>query len=90
MAANGHIVERPADEARRLAEDALAGVNTLIEETRQLGCELKDIDMELVGFSILRDGRAVYLCWRLGEDTVRWWHEREPGYAGRRPFDEQP
>ncbi len=54
-----------------------------IEET---GCLLKDIDLGLVDFPSIRDGREVYLCWRLGEDRVRFWHELDTGFAGRKPL----
>jgi hypothetical protein len=40
----------------------------------------------LVDFRTMRDGRAVYLCWRLGEDAIRYWHELDAGFAGRRPL----
>jgi hypothetical protein len=36
-----------------------------------------------VDFPSLREGRIVYLCWRLGEDEVAWWHEVDAGFAGR-------
>lgn len=53
---------------------------------RDLGCELKDIDMGLVDFPALREGRVVYLCWRYGEDRLRYWHELDAGFAGRQPL----
>ena len=34
----------------------------------------------------LRDGREVYLCWRLGEPEVSHWHELNAGFAGRQPL----
>ncbi|MDO8611932.1 MAG: DUF2203 family protein [Dehalococcoidia bacterium] len=34
-----------------------------------------------------REGRDVYLCWKLGEPDIRWWHELETGFAGRRPLE---
>lgn len=53
---------------------------------RDLGCELKDIDMGLVDFPALREGRVVYLCWRYGEERLRYWHELDAGFAGRQPL----
>jgi hypothetical protein len=53
---------------------------------QELGCELKDIDMGLVDFPALREGRVVYLCWRYGEDRLRYWHELDAGFAGRQPL----
>jgi hypothetical protein len=52
-------------------------------ELRQIGVELKDYFTGLIDFPCLRDGRIVYLCWRLGEPEVAHWHELEAGFAGR-------
>ena len=57
----------------------------LIEELVQLGVELKGPD-GLCDFPSLRDGREVYLCWRLGEPEVSHWHELDAGFAGRQPL----
>ncbi len=47
---------------------------------------LRDPETGLVDFPARRDGREVYLCWRLGEDAVGWWHELDTGFAGRKPL----
>jgi hypothetical protein len=52
-------------------------------ELRQLGVELKDYFMGLVDFPSWLNGRPVYLCWRLGEPEVAYWHDLEAGFAGR-------
>ena len=57
-----------------------------IEELTRLGVELKGPD-GLCDFPSLRDGREVYLCWRLGEPQVAHWHELNAGVAGRMPLD---
>jgi hypothetical protein len=44
---------------------------------------LRDIATGLVDFPALASGRQVWLCWRLGEADVAWWHELEAGVAGR-------
>jgi hypothetical protein len=49
---------------------------------------LRDIEMGLVDFPALVSGRQVWLCWRLGEADVAWWHELEAGVAGRQPLIE--
>jgi len=48
------------------------------------GITLRDIDTGLIDFPALVNGRQVWLCWRLGEDSVEWWHELDAGVAGRR------
>ncbi len=57
-----------------------------IEELSKLGVELKGPD-GLCDFPSLREGREVYLCWKLGEDKVDHWHEKNAGFAGRQPLD---
>jgi hypothetical protein len=58
----------------------------LIGRIQQLGVELKDINSGLLDFLSLRDGRDVYLCWRYGEEEIRFWHEIDAGFAGRQPL----
>jgi hypothetical protein len=50
------------------------------------GVLLRDPDTGLVDFPADREGRRVFLCWRLGEDNVAWFHEEGSGFAGRRPL----
>ena len=90
MSSNGHVIEVELNETRQELAKATAGLNSLIERGRELGCEVKDIDQGLVDFRTERDGREVYLCWKLGEPEVRWWHELDTGFAGRRPLEIKP
>src|SRR5437867_253822 len=50
------------------------------------GILLRDPETGLVDFPAERDGRRVYLCWKLGEDHVAWFHEATGGFGGRRPL----
>lgn len=62
---------------------------TLREEVQRIvaeGIVLRDAEAGLVDFPAEREGRRVFLCWRLGEDEVRFWHEADGGFAGRRPL----
>ena len=54
-------------------------------ELKALGIEPKSGTEGLVDFPALLDGRKVYLCWKLGESQVLFWHDLEAGYAGRQP-----
>ncbi len=47
---------------------------------------LRDIGSGLIDFPALAGGRQVWLCWRLGEHGIDWWHELEDGFGGRRPL----
>ena len=62
-------------------------LNDLIDELQQAGVELKDIEMGLLDFPAIHDGREIYLCWHLGEEKVRAWHEIDAGFAGRQDVD---
>jgi hypothetical protein len=69
---------KPAARAELLAE-----LNAAIRRLRRLGVELKDPRTGLIDFPSLRDGRVVYLCWRLGEPAIEYWHDVDTGFAGR-------
>ena len=55
----------------------------VLDRIADRGCHLKGLDPGLVDFPHLRDGREVYLCWRMGEKKIRYWHEIEDGFDGR-------
>jgi hypothetical protein len=57
-----------------------------VEELRELGVEPKGAVEGLVDFPAQIDGRLVYLCWKLGEPEVFYWHEVDAGFAGRQPL----
>lgn len=52
------------------------------------GIQVKDVGGGLIDFPHLRDGgEEVYLCWKLGEETIGYWHPIEDGFAGRQPIE---
>jgi hypothetical protein len=62
-------------------------LRALHQELVGVGCEPKDLVAGLADFPALYEGRKVWLCWKLGEPEVAWWHELHGGFAGRRPID---
>jgi hypothetical protein len=52
------------------------------------GVTLRDIGSGLVDFPALANGRPIWLCWKLGEDDLAFWHEYDAGIAGRKPLIE--
>lgn len=87
-AGNGHVKDEDAlAEKRRHAESLVEQINERLARMNEWGVELKGIDEGLVDFPSRRDDRIVYLCWRLGEERIDWWHEIESGFAGRRALD---
>ena len=68
-----------AAEVDRLARSLARTVDAIAEH----GAQVKDIDEGLIDFPARRGGETVLLCWKLGEDEIRYWHTLEDGFAGR-------
>ena len=62
-------------------------LDVLVHSVLDTGVQIKDINIGLLDFSALKDGREVYLCWKYGEGEIAYWHEVDAGYAGRQPID---
>jgi|SRR6516225_3481126 hypothetical protein len=76
--------------AKKRAESLrlIAQLQQAIDKIQETGCVVKDVDEGLVDFPSLRQGREVYLCWKLGEERIAYWHGMEEGFAGRKPLDD--
>jgi hypothetical protein len=61
--------------------------DALIHQIQATGVLIKDVNLGLLDFPAMKDGREVYLCWQYGEGEIAFWHEVEAGYAGRQPID---
>ncbi len=87
LAKLGNSRERAEErEQLKAAGDAcVETLNRLYRELLDVGCVLKDWRIGLVDFPAVLDGRRVWLCWRLGEGEVAWWHELNDGFAARKP-----
>lgn len=84
---NGHGLDVELVRARSGQQQAAVEINGLIERVKAMGAEVKDVAMGLIDFRHQKDGRVVYLCWKLGEERVEWWHELNTGYASRQRLD---
>jgi hypothetical protein len=60
----------------------------VVEAIQETGCVVKDLEVGLVDFPTLLRGQEVYLCWKLGEEHIGYWHGLEEGFAGRKPLDD--
>ena len=58
-----------------------------LERIHSTGCIVKDLDVGLLDFPSRLNNEDVYLCWRLGEDRIRFYHRQDEGFAGRKPID---
>lgn len=65
---------------------ALETVQEKLRSIQSQGVLVKDLDSGLLDFPALLDGEEVYLCWKLGEESIEWWHPVDAGFAGRRPI----
>ncbi len=70
--------------------DDLAEMRAYLMELEQLGVKLEDPELGVVTMKGLLKGEVVYLCWKLGEDRVRYWFACDADYASRRPIDAVP
>jgi len=83
----------PLQELKQQVEDLtkhqlhlIEALHSTIQQLENLGGYLKDVTMGLVDFCGMRDGELIWLCWRLGEEQIRFWHGLEEGFAGRQPI----
>lgn len=61
----------------------------IISELDEMGIQLKGLDQGLVDFPALRDnGDEVFLCWKVDEEDIEFWHDIEGGFAGRQHMDQ--
>lgn len=67
---------------------SLQQINANLQAIQELGVLVKDLDVGLCDFPHLRDGRVVFLCWKLGEEEIKWWHETTTGYKDRCPLED--
>jgi hypothetical protein len=70
-------------EHQQLAESLKSALDRILET----GCLIKDLEVGLLDFPSRINDESVYLCWRLGEDRIRFYHRQDEGFAGRKPLD---
>jgi hypothetical protein len=88
MLMGGLLVRYEEAVRKRAALDKLnQDVQSALEQIQAFGCVVKDLDTGLLDFPSRIDDREVYLCWRLGEDRIRFYHGTDEGFAGRKPLD---
>ncbi|SRR5579883_28302 len=75
-----------ASKARR--DSSAAAVRDAISRVEQTGAVVKDLDIGLIDFLSTYRGREVYLCWKLGEEKIAFWHGIEEGFRGRKAIDD--
>ena len=61
-------------------------INQYLQELEAVGCVFKGFEAGLVDFYSLREDRPIFLCWRLDEDRVGWYHDERSGFSSRKPL----
>jgi hypothetical protein len=70
-------------------ESSALDVQNSIERVHEFGCLVKDLDIGLIDFPTLFNGQEVYLCWKLGESGIQFWHGVQDGFRGRKAIDQE-
>lgn len=80
----------PYHEELAQIEDELAKdrqrLNEYVQELQQLGIDPKSGVEGIVDFPAVLDGELIFLCWKLGEPEILYWHALDAGFAGRQPL----
>jgi len=78
------LAQRKAERSRaeQRTKDALAEIDSI-------GVQVKDLSIGLLDFPCEVEGQTILLCWKLGEKSITHWHGLEEGFAGRKPIDER-
>jgi hypothetical protein len=88
--AGGSMINREEVlDLRRRHDDSVAELKETMERIESFGCLVKDLDIGLLDFPTLYQGEEVYLCWRLGEPAILFWHRVSEGFSGRKIIDEE-
>jgi hypothetical protein len=61
----------------------------VLDEIQETGALVKDLDIGLIDFLSLYGNEEVCLCWKLGEEEIRFWHGLTEGFRGRKPIDDE-
>ena len=82
----GDMMPSDLREAAETIEREAAAIAECAERIDELGAQVKSLEEGLLDFPALRGEEEVLLCWKLGEDDIRFWHGTDEGFAGRRPL----
>jgi hypothetical protein len=84
----GVMVDTVAAGAWKAQRDSGAQtLKTTLGRIEELGVVVKDLDVGLVDFPTLYRGQEVYLCYRMDEADIDFWHGTQEGFAGRKLID---
>ena len=76
-------------EQKKHREAVLQRLKDAVEKVQEFGCLIKDLDIGLIDFPTLFHDEEVYLCWKLGESGIHFWHGVQEGFRGRKAIDQE-
>ncbi len=71
---------------RRRADPSHEVLHALLGHLESLAVVVRDLEEGLVDFPTVRDGRPAWLCWKISDPDLGWWHTTSEGFASRRPL----
>jgi len=81
------VVQSDVSEMRTRHTQLGMKVQNALENIQATGCLVKDLEVGLLDFPAILNDEEVLLCWRLGEDRIRYYHSVHEGFAARKPLD---
>ncbi len=87
MAGGSRVNPGPILATRARRDASVGALREIFEKIEQMGVLIKDLDIGLIDFLTRYQGREVGLCWKLGEERIRFWHGMDEVFAGRKPID---
>lgn len=84
----GAFVDRDhAQELKNRRQSSAIRLKDALDKIHSYGCVVKDLEIGLIDFTTLYRGEEVYLCWKLGERGIQYWHGIDEGFRGRKKID---
>jgi hypothetical protein len=88
MSGGVHVNLSEAIDLKGRRDERAVRLKAAIENIHSFGCLVKDLDIGLIDFPTLFRGEEVYLCWKLGEPAIEFWHGVQEGFRGRKKIDQ--
>jgi hypothetical protein len=82
-----HVDRAQALEHKTRGQEAARALEEAVGKIHSFGCLVKDLDIGLIDFPTLFRDEEVYLCWKLGERGIGFWHGVHEGFRGRKAID---
>ena len=82
----GDMVPSDLHEAAGVIQREATAISECAERINAIGAEVKSLEEGLLDFPTERGDEVVLLCWKLGEDQIRYWHRADEGFSGRKPL----